>query len=524
MKPLCAVAPHPRLRETLRQRAADASSVSGPLGLRPQRQAFGFNDGTIRPPSAFPPGASVLDVRRAAAARAPLRGTVRVAVILAEFSDRPFGVETSRFADLFFSTRVVPTGSVTEYFHEVTGGLVEVTGQVVGPLLMPQPLSWYANNNFGIGEPSGEARAPVLALDAAKAADAVLNFAPYDNDGDGYVDAYVLVHAGSGGEQTGDPGDIWSHKWVLGQEYQADTARVYAYLTIPEDAKLGVSAHELGHLLFGFPDLYDTDQTSEGVGEWCLMGSGSWNNDGDTPAHPSAWCKVQQGWADVVNVTSDGRIDIEDVKESRLVYRAWTQGSDSTEYFLLENRQQTAFDAHLPAGGLLLWHVDDAQPDNTDESHYLVGLLQADGRRDLEGAANRGDGGDCFPGWNDVRAVDNTTTPATTTYAGQDSLVRLADISDAGPTMGVTVVVTGAGGGGETPGDLAQQVRALTDRVAVLEKALADAAAALSSAAPGLAPRTVDVREGRLVESLAAAPGEPPAAGGWATWSRPRRT
>ena len=34
-------------------------------------------------------------------------------------------------------------------------------------------------------------------------------------------------------------------------------------------------AHELGHLLFGFPDLYDTDYSSEGIGNWCLMAGGT---------------------------------------------------------------------------------------------------------------------------------------------------------------------------------------------------------------------------------------------------------
>ena len=71
--------------------------------------------------------------------------------------------------------------------------------------------------------------------------------------------------------------------------------KIYAYLTVPEDCRIGVCAHELGHLLFGFPDLYDTDYTSEGVGNWCLMGGGSWNGGGDIPAHPSAWCKVEPG-------------------------------------------------------------------------------------------------------------------------------------------------------------------------------------------------------------------------------------
>ena len=42
-----------------------------------------------------------------------------------------------------------------------------------------------------------------------------VDFGPYDNDGNGFVDAFVVVHAGRGGEETGNSGDIWSHKWVL---------------------------------------------------------------------------------------------------------------------------------------------------------------------------------------------------------------------------------------------------------------------------------------------------------------------
>ena len=70
---------------------------------------------------------------------------------------------------------------------------------------------------------------------------------------------------------------------------------------MPEDCKIGVCAHELGHLLFGWPDLYDIDNSSSGLGEWCLMAGGSWNGYlGDIPAHPSAWCKADQGWVTVV--------------------------------------------------------------------------------------------------------------------------------------------------------------------------------------------------------------------------------
>jgi immune inhibitor A len=488
----CAVSASPQLRERVRlaaaeaRRAAGLPEVGGAAALVREPRRFGFNDGVIRPPSTFRPGTTRREITSAAADRPPLRGPVRVLVVLIDFPDKSFGEPTSRYQDLFFSTGVVPTGSVVEYFRDVTNGLVEIVGEVVGPFTMPQPLSWYANGNFGIGNPTGDPRANIMAQDAAKAADPGVDLKPYDNDGDGYVDAFVIVHAGRGGEETGDPGDIWSHKWVLPEEYDADGTKVYGYLTIPEDAKLGVSAHELGHLLFGFPDLYDTDYTSEGIGDWCLMAGGSWNNGGDTPAHPSAWCKAQQEWVTVDNVTTDTSLSLPDVKSSKTVQRLWTSGEVGTEYFLLENRQQTGFDSGLPGAGLLVWHVDEAQEGNSDESHYLVGLLQADGLRELELNFNRGDGGDPYPGWNGNTSLTGTSSPSSQSYAGQDTGVVVSGISESGDPMKATVSVTGTlpDGGGEG-GDLKElraAVTALQSQVATLQQAVAQAGSALAQA------------------------------------------
>jgi len=294
------------------------------------------------------------------------------------------------------------------------------------------------------------------------------------------------VHAGRGGEETGDSGDIWSHKWVLPEEYDADGTKVYGYLTIPEDAKLGVSAHELGHLLFGFPDLYDTDYTSEGIGDWCLMAGGSWNNGGDTPAHPSAWCKAQQEWVGVDNVSADTTLTLPDVKTSRTVQRLWTSGEVGTEYFLLENRQQTGFDSGLPGSGLLVWHVDEGQEGNSDESHYLVGLLQADGLRELELNFNRGDGGDPYPGWNGNTSLTGTSSPSSQSHAGQDTGVVVSGISDSGDPMKATVSVTGKlpdrGGEGGDLEELRAAVTALQSQVATLQQAVAQAGSALAQA------------------------------------------
>lgn len=457
----CAVAPSPGARARMQEelsRLREASpdqAVAAHLGILPFARPLGFDDGVIFPPSEVPPGTSSREMAREAARRAPLRGSVRVIVVLAQFEDKPLGQDKSHFEDLFFSSNVLPHGSVREYFSEVTNGLIDVVGEVVGPYTLPRTLKWYANNNFGIGRPTGQGRARIMADHALTAADPHVDFGPYDNDDNGHVDAFVVVHAGRGGEQTIDPGDIWSHKWVLPRPRRVDGKTVYAYLTIPDDSRIGVCAHELGHLVFGFPDLYDTDDTSEGVGNWCLMGGGSWNGDGEVPAHPSAWCKVQQGWAQASNVTAEETLTITDVKSSQEVYRLWTNGDEGPEYFLVENRQRSGYDTELPGDGLLIWHIDETRSDNTDENNYMVGLVQSDGLRELERAVDRGDEGDPYPGTTGNTVFDGSSNPSADSYAGQATSISVTAISGSGTQMTAKVVV------GE--GQLAHRVNPLAE-------------------------------------------------------------
>ena len=297
----CAIGPSPELKEKwdkeLSRTLGRKRDVAAPVfGLEPEPTHLGFNDGVIMPPESFPAGTPMAAIRSAAAL---------IAHRCAARSGWPWCSSTSptstmtatkqHFQDLFFSSGVLPHGSVKEYYSEVTNGLITLDGTVVGPYRMPQTLAWYANNGSGIGKNGTAFRSPTLAHDAAVASDAAINFGPYDNDGNGFVDAFIVVHAGSGAEQTGSLGDIWSHKSTMASAYNTDGTKIYGYLTIPEDAKIGVSAHELGHLLFGFPDLYDTDYSSEGIGNWCLMSGGSWNGGGDIPAHPQCLVQGQPG-------------------------------------------------------------------------------------------------------------------------------------------------------------------------------------------------------------------------------------
>jgi immune inhibitor A len=440
----CTVAPSPELKERIRSEIesikSNARSALAPFVRMGEPQRPGLNDGIIIPPEEFPLGTPMSHMRAAALERAPLAGVLRVIVVLVDFSDKHMAQSKTHFQNLFFSTGVIPTKSVREYYQDVTHGIIDIQGQVVGPFRMPQTLATYAHAASGLG--GTLPNATTMARDALTAADPVVNFAPFDNNGDGFVDAFIVIHAGGGAEVSGSASDIWSHKWTLqGGARTVDGTKVFGYLTVPEDAKIGVCAHELGHLLFGFPDLYDTDNTSEGIGNWCLMAAGSWGGGGDTPVHPSAWCKANQGWATVDNRTTNSSLSIVDVKTSHTVHRLWKGGAPGSEYFLVENRQQTGFDASLPGSGLLIWHIDESISGNTNETHYKVALMQADGKRDLELNQNRGDAGDPFPGSAGNHAFTAASVPNSKSYANTSTCVAVTGISASGAVMTAHVQV-----------------------------------------------------------------------------------
>jgi immune inhibitor A len=444
----CLVAPAPQLRARTRERLrhmSEAGLVAGRRLVVLPRNRPGFNDGLIIPGTEFPLGTGVRAVRRAAAARAPLRGDVRVIVVLVDFPDAPMTQSADHFRELFFSEDKIPTGSVREYFTEVSNSMIKLTGEVVGPYRLPRTLAAYAGGGSGIDNPLPNAR--TMARDAAQLANSDVDFGPYDNDGNGFVDAFIVIHAGEGGEETGNVNHIWSHKWVLPDgAFNADSTKIFGYLTVPEDCRIGVCAHELGHLVFGWPDLYDTDESSEGLGNWCLMAGGSWNGNGDIPAHPSAWCKMGQGWITTVNRTSNAPLTIKDVKTSKSVLRLWKNGGPSEEYFLVEHRRQTGYDRKLPGAGLLVYHIDDSVDGNDNENHPQVKLLEADNQAQLHNALNRGDDGDPYPGRSANKTLDKASSPHSKSYAGLDTCVAITNIRKVSGSIKATVQVKCASG------------------------------------------------------------------------------
>lgn len=445
------------------ERAADGS-------LEPSNRPAHMAPPASTPERVRPAGAmaQAIDQQRQQAQKAvetrvvPSNGTAQAPVILINFSDTSTTHFPSDFESLLFgSNPAVATGpgSMKDFYEEVSYGNFSVTGVAEG---------WYTADNghdyYGQNDADGNDQNPgELVKEAVQAADDAIDFSKYDNDGDGVVETVIIVHQGSGEEAGGSSTDIWSHHWTLNSagvgSVDLDGVTVNDYVIQPETqfghmATMGVFAHEYGHAL-GLPDLYDTDGSSEGIGDWGLMSGGSWNqvtNAGDSPAHAVAWSKDYLGWASPSKVKK--KLKDESVASAHGTgdfYLCadnpggvdWEFGtsSGSGEYFLVENRQKSGFDQGLPGAGLLVTQIAEYVSSGNDANQNeggarLVDVKEADGNNDLDNGSNRGDQGDLFTSGD---TFDKTTSPAAVRYDGGASTFALSSVSASGAPMTATL-------------------------------------------------------------------------------------
>lgn len=373
----------------------------------------------------------------------PTSGSVNLPVVLINFTDTSPTYAVTDFQSLVFGDNPSITsgpGSMKDYYEEASNGNLDVSGGSSGA------QGWYTADNGHDYYGSDYTRAAELAREAVQKSDSDMDYSEYDNNNDGVVDGVIVIHQGPGQEATGDTTDIWSHRWsFMGaglSPYETDDGvYVNSYTLQPETFRgdlttVGIVTHETGHLL-GVGDLYDTNGGSEGIGEWGLMGSGSWNGvnqAGDSPAHPTAFHKWYMGWISPSKKSLSGPTGtLEPYATTHETYQ-WRDNPNgvevggSGEYFLATNRQRVGFDQGIPGEGLIITHIDESQVNNEDETHKLVDIEAADGYHDLDNENNRGDRGDPFPGRTGATAFNSTTNPNSNLYDGSESGLAIDEI------------------------------------------------------------------------------------------------
>ncbi|MFQ5909510.1 MAG: M6 family metalloprotease domain-containing protein, partial [Thermoplasmata archaeon] len=368
-------------------------------------------------------------------------GTEELLVILVEFNDVSHDASNTqtKFQTLMFSTSPSER-SLHNYYDEVSYGDLNVVGNSSSWYTVSNPMREYGEDSLtGVDDFNG----PVyrLVTDAVLLADADIDFSQYDYDGDGVVDHLAVVHAEQGQESSMNTNTIWSHRWAVldadlstpgSQQLMVDGVQVYWYTMQSELSPVGVFAHEFGHDL-GMTDLYDSDDDSEGIGTWGLMGGGAWLGSpaGSEPAHPCAWSKIELGWVVPFEIlTPLVAQEIPQVETDPVVYKLPIgESAAGEEYFLIENRQQVGFDSALPGSGLLIWHVDESVDSNDDQFHRMVDLEEADEENGENPTQTTDPWSDSEDGFNP------TSVPDSGSYAGVRTGWKVRNISPSGSNM-----------------------------------------------------------------------------------------
>jgi M6 family metalloprotease-like protein len=251
-------------------------------------------------------------------------------------------------------------GSMNDYYRELSHGTFHVEGKFLGWVeAKKKRLEYTTGSGTDTKEKTGLLTEGLDLYVAKHGKEALKDY-----------DGIFFLYAG-GRVQTTRGGLYWPHRANV-----THNGKRWPYFIVQEGGArmndISVFCHEFGHML-GLPDLYARPELpgSEGVGVWCAMSNQAPNG---RPQHFCAWSKEQLGW--VKPAVLDPRVrqklvlaPIEDDPTQcvKVMVRA-----DGSEYFLLENRAKTGFDAALPAGGLLVWRVVNNRP-ILEESHGVEG-------------------------------------------------------------------------------------------------------------------------------------------------------
>ena len=367
-------------------------------------------------------------------------------VILIEYTDKSFTYKNDYFDDImnkenytgYYSSGgyFVPcTGSARDYYYDNSMGEFSPHFDVVGPVKV----------NYSSTTPQGYNNVGDIFVAAVDSLDASVDFSKYDGDDDGIVDMIYFVVAGYTANFSGNnSGYLWPHQFYM--YYYTDdlydgvylgryscSGEIYGweYYGYTDPDGIGTIVHEFTHAL-GLMDLYDTDYEANGQAndpdDWDVMAGGCYLNSSRTPAGYSIWERYRLGFADIEQITEKkSGYTLEPVNTANTGY--WIETPNDNEFFILENRQQTGWDAYLPGHGMLVTRVEYDQDQwwynsiNTQASHMYYELLRA-------GNGFGASGSDPFPGTDDVTTLNNLTTPSLKTWNGQDNEMGLNNIAE----------------------------------------------------------------------------------------------
>jgi M6 family metalloprotease domain protein len=345
------------------------------------------------------------------AAYFPHTGSPKALVILAEFADTLFTIQNTKQV---FTNYLMNEGHFTEtayrqngnykgvrgYFKDCSYGKFTPTFDVVGPVKLPKPQTYYGAGDDNITD---------LMTDACNAVDNEVDFSQYDANGDGMVDLVYIIYAGHSANYRGNTStDIWpkSGTTIISKTFDGKSIRRYGVsneLAGRENKKkeketingIGLFCHEFSHTL-GLPDIYAyktdaEDQNDQGMELWDLMDGGTEMQGGRVPSPYLAWEREAMGWMSIDTLTTDCHIaNLKTIDNGGKAYKILNP-SASNEYIVLQSIQKGGWYQGWGNGsypkGLLVYRVSYASnkvnvfdfPNNVKGKPRVI-VVPADGK------------------------------------------------------------------------------------------------------------------------------------------------
>jgi M6 family metalloprotease-like protein len=367
----------------------------------------------------------------------PLQGAVKGVTLLIDFSDDPATLSQTEIGNYLNQrgyTGFGNNGSIRDYYYDVSGGKLDYTNYVSAYYRAQHPKTYYTDPAYPLGQ-----RAQELIREALQALDAQgFDFSTLSVDAGNNIRAINMFYAGF--VQNAWAQGLWPHQSYM-SGFSADGVSAGAYQTtnIGSELTIATFCHENGHMLFGWPDLYDQSYTSNGAGNYCLM---AYQGPAQNPVPPDPWLRAQAGWETPVTLAPPAGPTLYTATANALGSFRWNNPSTPNEYFLIESRRLTGRSAGLPDEGLLIWHIDEAGSNSCSDMsptcHYAVSVEQADGLFEIEHNIGYGGAGDLFKaGYRSEFA--NWTVPDSKWWSGEPSGLNVVDIGPVGATQAFTV-------------------------------------------------------------------------------------
>lgn len=378
----------------------------------------------------------------------PHTGSPKVLTILVEFSDSTFYMSNpKKNFNQYLNCEGKPEkfdafdnrnfGSVRQYFKDMSGGKFTPQFDVIGPIRLSKPLSYYGADGKG-GNPK-DLNIRELIKEACSAVDDSVNFKDYDNNNDGIADLVYVIYAGYSQSVGNLSTDIWPKSSWLSEDFKLDGVSIkrfgvsnelnYTRRLKDKNGKkikvingIGLFCHEFSHTM-GLPDFYPYNQAAQIDNQtmefWDLMDGGEYTDAGYTPTPYTPWEKEVMGWKNIETLANDtAKITLKADEALKIT------SDDAREYIVLHNIANQGWHKALYKSighGMLVYRINyergkvnmfDHVNDTPGKPGMTIvpadGLLITSYHKEIahkDYVAHHA--GDPFPGTSDVHSIEN---------------------------------------------------------------------------------------------------------------------